>query len=265
MSQENGRTWLHSHGLAEIGFFDFDVLDPSEDLLGIAGADAFRALAFAIVEKKVQPDTPSFELADGLAVRLVEVSDWNRRASAADRAARDPGDREHNANRSVVCEPPGFLARWFDRPKPSRALSRGVDDGMLILFSNEASDLMARRARATYPQLRRIHRELAGLSLPTLVKIGYVVDEGGPTDKEHLWFEVHELDETSIEATLVNAPFEIARMKEGDRGRHPVELLSDWTIITPGGPILPRGTKMLRFVRAHRAEIEAVIREERRA
>src|SRR5207248_2514776 len=44
--------WLHSHGLAEIGLFDFDVLRPSEDLLG-RGRDALRAVAFAILDGAV--------------------------------------------------------------------------------------------------------------------------------------------------------------------------------------------------------------------
>src|SRR5262249_24364508 len=46
-----GAYWLHSHGLKEIGFWDFDVLDPSPDLHGRAH-DLLRAIVFAVVEER---------------------------------------------------------------------------------------------------------------------------------------------------------------------------------------------------------------------
>jgi hypothetical protein len=55
-----------------------------------------------------------------------------------------------------------------------------------------------------------------------------------------------------VDATLVNAPFHIARLREGERGRHPLDLLSDWTIMTPFGAVTPRQSKTLRFIREHR-------------
>ncbi len=70
--------WLHTHGLAEIGFFDFDILHPSPDLLG-PGVDTLRAIAFAIVEGAVTASTPEFELAyPGGAVRFVPTAAYTR-------------------------------------------------------------------------------------------------------------------------------------------------------------------------------------------
>ena len=44
-----GGVWLHSHGLAEIGFVDYDVLRPATDLTGNQ-FDLLRSIAFHIVE-----------------------------------------------------------------------------------------------------------------------------------------------------------------------------------------------------------------------
>src|SRR5262249_43409139 len=41
--------WLHSHGLAEMGFVDFDVLRPAEELTANQ-FDLLRSIAFHIVE-----------------------------------------------------------------------------------------------------------------------------------------------------------------------------------------------------------------------
>lgn len=36
MTQKQEPTWCHTHGLAELGFFDFDIMEPSEDVTGRA-------------------------------------------------------------------------------------------------------------------------------------------------------------------------------------------------------------------------------------
>ena len=118
-----------------------------------------------------------------------------------------------------------------------------------------ASQLMAERARKTYPVLRQIAEEVAELELPVLVKIGYVVDGGDDDEREHLWFQAHALAPETVDATLVNAPYYIERLNEGDRGTHSIEGLSDWTVMTPFGPINPRAFHARRLIREHRDEM----------
>src|SRR5262245_39185488 len=48
--------WAHTHGLAELGALDFDILRPSPLLMG-GGYDTFRSIAFLILEGKVGPST----------------------------------------------------------------------------------------------------------------------------------------------------------------------------------------------------------------
>jgi len=40
-----GTYWMHTHGLGEIGFYDFDIVEPSESLLSPNGLDTLRAIA----------------------------------------------------------------------------------------------------------------------------------------------------------------------------------------------------------------------------
>jgi hypothetical protein len=255
-------SWLHSHGLAQIGFFDFDVLKPAEDLIQVQ-TDALRALAFAIVEGAVAPSTPSFGLAQpGGKVRFVEVSEFNRRADPATRALRltDGEDEEHNKSRAVLCEPAGgLLGKFFDKLKPNRWLSGPLPDEAILTFSTAAGELMAERARATYGRFRALAGEFAEFEFPTIVKLGYVVDGGGADDKEHLWFSVDRAHNDRIDATLQSEPFNIARMKAGQSGSHPLELMTDWAIVTPAGMINPRNTKPARVVREHAGEIRQAL------
>jgi len=248
--------WLHSHGLAEIGFFDFDIINPSQDL----GSDACRAIAFAIAEGRVAASTPSFQLASPAGtVRFVEASDFNRYADPSYARLRgDHGDADRK--RSVLCEPAGrLLGRWSRRVKPSKFLSNPLDPNTVFHFSTEASELMAERARGTYSLLRKLKAELDEFGFPVLLKLGYRIDDGGESDREHLWFTAHALYDDAIDATLENQPLGVARLKQGDRGRHSVELLSDWVILTPLGSINPRYMSALREIRAHRDELREMM------
>ena len=73
--------------------------------------------------------------------------------------------------------------------------------------------------------------------------------------REHLWFEVHDVRDDQVDATLVNEPYDVARLRQGDRGAHDVERITDWLIPTPFGLITPRSQVAARRVRAHVADM----------
>ena len=60
--EDRSVSWLHSHGLAEMGAFDFDILRPDASLTGPA-QDGLRALALAILEGSCGPSEAAFRLA----------------------------------------------------------------------------------------------------------------------------------------------------------------------------------------------------------
>lgn len=239
--------WLHTHGLEELGAFDFDILRPSP-LLSAFPADPIRALAFAALEGAISPSTSSFVLAmPGGKVRLVPAREFDAGAAPADAALRSAEDG-HDGTRTVICDPVGGLRRLFSaRPSPSRFLST-VQQDVVYNFTAGASRLMAERARQTYGVFRDLLGELAPRDLPMVAKLGYPT-ASDPDGREHLWFHVHAADDTSIDGTLANQPFDVPHLKEGDRGRHDVALLSDWMILTPFGPITPRHRGALRSLR----------------
>jgi len=261
--------WLHTHGLGEMGFFDFDILRPSDDL-GDVAADALRAIAFAIVEGEVTKSTPRWQLCYPKGdVRFVDVADFNRRADADIKRLRGPDpehDEDHNHDRAILCEPSGkLLGRWFDKMKPAKFLSSRFDEEGMFQLSPAASELSETRAKHTYPLFRKLAEELKEFELPVLAKIGYVVDDATEDDREYLWFEVHEFFDDAVDATLANEPFRIARMKAGQRGRHKIDKINDWAIFTPIGTINPRNTQPAREIRAHPAEFRAAMAEAKAA
>jgi hypothetical protein len=251
-------SWLHTHGLEALDAFDVDVLEPSPTLVASC-SDAFRALAFAAVEGTIDIDTDRFELAHpGGDVRLVPVERFHAQASPEHQKLRDLDS--HSGRRAVLCEPAGgFLSRWRARPVPSRFLSGLNDDRIVFPFSTAATTLMSERARQTLGVFRDLQAEFASLNLPKLVKLGYEVEGGGPDNREHLWFEVHRLSNDKVEATLVNTPHRVPRLTAGQRGEYDLDRLTDWTIISPEGPMTPRNISAGRRLRETRSIWQARI------
>jgi uncharacterized protein YegJ (DUF2314 family) len=253
---EKNVNWFHTHGLAEIGFFDFDIVRPSLDLLTSRCHDFSRAVAFSIVEGKVEASTPLAKITSSGPIRLVDVAEFNRRASKADRDLRDADDL-HNRNRTVLCDPAG--RRWISRlvgipAHPSRLLSAPQGDFM-VFFPANASRLMTERARRTYGMFRELTAEFAEIKAKPIVKLGYPVEGGGKNDLEHMWFEVHSLNDETIDATLVNKPRNVPTLMQGQRGLHPLERLTDWMLLGPTGSITPRDTRPARTARLNREKI----------
>lgn len=248
--------WVHTHGLAESGAFDMDILGPSGEGAGRA-PELLRALAFAALAGDIRIDTPSFDLAHpGGAVRLVPVEQFHRIAAPAHQSLRD-NDENHSTARAVLCEPVGrgLFARFTARVRPARLFTRKLPEHMVLAFSHSATELMADRARKTLGIFGGLIETASGMGLPVLAKIGYKTDHArSETDREHLWFQVHGISAAGIDATLESQPFGIARMRPGQREVHPVGGLTEWMIMTPLGPITPSDMRVAQVLR-HNPEV----------
>ena len=67
-----------------------------------------------------------------------------------------------------------------------------------------------------------------------LVKLGLSVDDAqANSEKEHLWFDVLSIDGGTIEGKLLNQPYWISGLNEGDIKSYPLEVLTDWLIYSP--------------------------------
>lgn len=240
--------WLHTHGLAEIGAFDFDILAPEMSLVphGVP-----RALAFAAAEGDLSPNTARYQIMRGLPdIRCVPADEFMRTAGEPWTSMRQH-DEYHSKDRAVLCDTTTLFSRLLRKgARPSTAMRTPAQDGMLVSYSSLATQVMSARAAASLPVFRALREELAKFNLPSLVKLGYKVDHASAdSDREHLWFEVHDVTDAGIDATLLNAPYDVARLKQGDRGIHPAELLTEWAIMTPFGQVNPHDTKLARRIR----------------
>jgi uncharacterized protein YegJ (DUF2314 family) len=246
----NQRTfsWLHTHGLGEVGAFDFDFVRPSQAFEQNCG-EPIRALAFFALSGELSESSARVVVGNTLTVRTVPVPEFMRTASPDDRQAREL-DEDHRDDRAVVCEPAGrrLFGLGSDRPVPLRlAQAARFEDRSVLYFPTMASDLMATRAQQTIHLLPELAAEFAEFEVEPVVKIGYPTDSG--ESREHLWFTFHGLTADSIDATLQNEPYAVSSLRAGERGQHPRDLLTDWMLMGPTGLITPRSLSAARVMR----------------
>jgi hypothetical protein len=260
MADEDGRTeWLHTHGLAEVGGFDFDVLRPHPAFVA-ACSEPFRALAFQVIGGEVTNRSDRHPLGSGFDIRLVPAGQFRRSAAPEDLALMDDPNGFHIPDRAVICEPAGRKLFGFggggDQPRPHRLPQKGeISDRAVLFFPTWANEVVAERARATISLLPAYAEEFAEFEVQPILKIGYPTDSG--ETREHLWFSFHGLVDGQVDATLESEPYAIAGMKTGQRGLHSLDQLSDWIVITPAGWITPRSQRPARTLRENREEIRA--------
>lgn len=256
--------WVHSHGLSEVGAFDFTIVHPSEEVQ--RNGSLLQAIAYSILEGSLSQTTPSRQLVspDG-SVRAVPTEAFLTSCDPRHRTEyAEMIDEHHRRHHAVLCQPQeGMrLLGLVGRPhvQPSRWMMRSLPENCVIQISRSATELMAERAVATYSLLRRLREEFAEFDLPCVVKLGIPTDSGRG-DREHIWFEVHGLGADSIDATCLNQPYNVANLREGVRGTYAPDMLSDWSIYTPYGGIDPRSTTPARIMRNHPEEVRRIIRE----
>jgi hypothetical protein len=249
-------SWLHTHGLGELGGFDLDVIAPNSEWVDSCG-DIFRALAAMVLEGRIRDDNDAFVFGhpDGEA-RLVPVAEFMRTARPEVRSLRDAGD--HGGRRSVLCEPRPRRMFGISRsgaPEPLRMAQRPLQDGFIIYFTDTISSQMAMRAQASVGLLKQFMVEFAEFEPSAFAKLGYPSPEFG---REHVWFKVHDVGDTTVDATLLNQPRTLD-LREGERAERPLELLTDWSLMTPVGTINPQSQVPARTLRDHADEIRAAL------
>ena len=259
----DGSRWVHTHGLAALGGFDIDLINPSDEVLGIAHT-LIRSLAFAIVEGSLVIDEPAFQIAQpGGLIRMVPAREFDAQIDPKFKGIRD-SDEFHIENRAVVCEPKlkkGMLGLGKPKLEPSRFVRGRVSDHTVFALSKTATDLIAQRSQETFPLLVQLMEEFEALALPVLAKVACPVDSG--EGDEHIWFDVHKADVNGIDATCLNQPYEVSGLRVGDRGRYGFGQITEWQMQTPMGSITPSQFGSIRHIREHRSEIEEMMSQHR--
>ena len=262
---ENGnrRYWFHTHGLHRCGSVELEMLNFSQ------GAEQMNTLINMTVKKFLTDPAKEKERFtigyDGMGINLC----WLRWEEALKDLPQNilggAGDRDEVDN--VHAEPSGILFAVEDGNMISPEIyTSTLAENPIYYITTEETNRMSALAKERFgvfanvfskehkqPEKKSFLKSLfnskkeedeAGWTF--LVKLGLIVDNSdSETDKEHLWYEVISIAGNQIEGKLLNQPYWIAALNEGDIKTYPLDLLTDWVIYSPDNTYTPDSIYLL--------------------
>ena len=232
--REGDQVWLHTHGLDRCGSAEVDIVGVQADELPLMG-QLLQAVAAMFMEQGAPSPGTCFEAGRSLPFALLP---WSQAIAKLDYAGPGDANRDefHQASRGVLVVPPGGV--WPRRYRSVGAHLKALCASPVLYISDRETRRMAALARARLCDFASwLQTEGANPAWRFLAKMAYEVDGG--CSREHLWFEVHHIENNQLEATLLNCPHQVSSLRQGDCAVHDAERITDWAIITPNGQVGP--------------------------
>lgn len=243
--------WLHTHGLLRCGSVEFEILNFSNN------PQQMNDLIVHVVKKALKEpikENQKFQIGyDGMGINL----SWIRWEEALNDFPEDilggMSDRQGEGN--IHADPSGVIFAVEDNNMISPEIyGKTLSENPIFYISEEETYRMSELAKERFftfkdaferygvkPQKKSFFKNLFGKKEEEepwqfLVKLGLAVDDAdSATDREHLWFEVLSVNNDTVEGKLLNQPYWISGLNQGDVKTYPIELLTDWLIYPPEG------------------------------
>lgn len=255
--------WFHTHGLLRCRSVELEIMGVYD------GAQQMNDLITMVVKKILQKpvkETEKFQIGyDGMGINLA----WLRWEEALNDFPKNilGGMEDREGDDNVHACPSGILFAVEDNNLVSPQIyAKTLSENPIFYISNEETQRMSDLAKERFPYFEAAFGEygvqpekksflnkLFGKKEEVdpwrfMVKLGLNVDDAqAQTDKEHLWFDVIAIDGAYVEGKLLNQPYWIAALNEGDINKYPVELLTDWLIYSPDKAYTPDSVYQLGY------------------
>lgn len=248
---ENPTYWFHTHGLHRCGMVELEMVgikQYAEQMYTLLNMVVTKFLTHPAKEKE------TFMIGyDGMGIDLC----WLRWEEALQDFAPDMlgGLNERAEENNIHAEPVGVLYAVQDKNMVSPEIyGKTLADNPIYYISTEETLRMSSLAKERFNFFKQVFekegpkpekKSLLGKLFKSkeekqpewgfIVKLGLDVDdaESSSSEKEHLWYDVLAIDGDNITGRLMNQPYWISGLNEGDVRTYPSEMLTDWMIYGP--------------------------------
>lgn len=243
--------WFHTHGLHRCKSVELEMVNIKqypEQMHTLLNMIVTRFLNDAAKEKE------TFMVGyDGMGIDMC----WLRWEEALKDFPADilGGLNERQEENNVHAEPVGVIYAVQDGNMISPEIyGKTLADNPIYYISNEETQRMSDLAKERFhfykevfdkeapkPEKKSLFgklfkKEEEKTNWGFIVKLGLDVDSADDmaSNKEHLWYDVIAIDENNnITGKLLNQPYWISNLNEGDVATYPLDLLTDWMIYGP--------------------------------
>jgi uncharacterized protein YegJ (DUF2314 family) len=239
---EDEDTWLHTHGLLRCGSIELEILNASKDNASTLSI-LLNTAAIMMIEDGIPDALEPFEIGKDMDVLWMPWEEGIKKVAAKSQGSKNDRNDYHDHPSGILFAPGGFFKRY----KHVSTYLSVLDDNPLLYISNLETERMSALAKERFNSFSKAMKLNTNEDWAFMVKLGYMVDEAESDDqREHLWFQVNDIkDESAIIATLLNEPYGIDRMHEGDQNEHSIENITDWVIYSSHGQFNAENINML--------------------
>lgn len=227
--EDKDSVWMHTHGLDRVGSVDFEILGipKSEDQL-YPERNVIDTVAKEIINNgfHIKPNEP-LSIGDNLDVVWNE---WEKRVSKEERAMKEEIDHT---------DPCGVLELVQEDENDSSKLNyfhvsearEYLQDNPLFYFTSKETERMAALA---IERIDFLINAVTKLGAEAIVKYGIIVDDQYQNEekdaREFCWFKLESIEGDQIKGVLLNEPYYLDKVSEGDLISFPIKDVTDWQL-----------------------------------
>lgn len=243
VSGKHGEVWLHTHGLCRCGITELEILQSDKDNYN-NHYQVISALASYLLDKKDEfiPKKSSayIGMLSNKQPMVVTYLPWTeglkeyKQLDLGGAADRKDG---HNSRTGLI------FAYKSEEDEKIGKLSKISDynqvwgDNPMFFISSEETVRMKTLAMERFYFVKE---EAGKQDRKITIKIGLLMDAADAGDDfEHIWFELIAFEGDAFQARLLQEPYGVSYMHEGDVGIYTVNNVTDWCIYTPDFVVSP--------------------------
>lgn len=238
---DNGKVWLHTHGLNRFGVPDLEVINSNEDNYSYHHS-LLLALSDVLLRRGLNEDNKYFVGYVSEEIPLyVTLLSWtealNKYYPGIDLGGVLDRKDEHNTNYKVIFTYDGEENLDNNIISKLEIYDGAWDDERLFFLTTEETSRMKEVAIENFDYVKKFFNKE---EKNVIIKIGFKVDSEENGDFEHMWFELLEInDDDTFKAKLTSVPYSISSMKKGDIGTYSKEDITDWLLCIEGVSYTP--------------------------
>ncbi len=246
VSDKDGSVWLHTHGLCRCGLTELEILNSDKENYN-NHYHLLTTFASYLLDKNnefiVGKSSAYIGVLSNRQPVVVTALSWVDGLKEYEKLALgNAKDRQegHNSKTSIV-----FVYK-SEQDEKNRKLSKVTEYNTLLqnnpifFISNEETARMKALAMERFDFVKEAASKKEN---KIIVKLGLRTDDS-EDDFEHIWFELIEFEGDKFKAKLIQEPYRVPNIHEGDEGWYTVNDVTDWTIYTPEFSVIP-GTAYL--------------------
>lgn len=242
VSNDKNEVWLHTHGLTRCGLYELEILGSDVDHYN----DHYHVLsnlASRMLDKADDFPQPAEGVQLGMFVDnspiVATFVSWTKGLREYPRNILGGiTDRKegHNTRSALIF----FYAEEDDETNGIFRKINDYDDKLadnpLFFISDTETQRMSDLARERFGLVRYMRQK----ETPIIIKAGLKTDSSQQSDeREHIWLELLEIDGDRVRGKLVQEPYDISSLHEGDEVWFTVNDVTDWRIYLENYPVEP--------------------------